>query len=265
MRNLKYKPTSPIENPLVAKEDVEKMRAYYFNDAPYNLKYLLEKRLGWMNNFIKNDDVGVEFGSGTGFSKLFIKCRNFKITDLNSYEWLDESGINVLQTPYENNSLDFVLVSNLIYTLPQPLLFFKEMERILKPEGVVIIHEVNASWSMRKIIKMRKHEGFDFSHDVYALDTPSSRIEINPNAAIPRLLFDRINDFEKQIPSFKIVYSGFSEFLLLLNSGGLASPTKYMRLPKFLLKLVNTVDKILIRLAPQTFALQRQIVIQKTK
>lgn len=265
MRNLKYKPTSPIENPMVTKEDVAKMRAYYFNDAPYNLKFLLEKRFGWMNNFIKIDDYGVEFGSGSGFSKLFIKCRNFKITDINQYDWLDESEINVLRTPYENNSLDFVIVSNLVYTLPQPMLFFDEMARILKPNGVVILHEINASWSMRKIIKVRKQDGYDFTQNVFDPKNSTIPSELKVNAAIPRLLFDKSGQFETRVPAFKIVYSGFSEFLLLLNSGGLASPTKYMRLPKFLLKLVNSVDKFLIKIAPQTFALQRQIVIQKNK
>ncbi|MDI1233627.1 MAG: class I SAM-dependent methyltransferase [bacterium] len=263
MRNLKYKPTSPIEHPLISKEDVAKMRAYYFNEDSSNLKFLLEKRYGWMNNFIKNDDIGVEFGSGTGFSKLFIKCRNFKITDINDYEWLDESGIDVTNSPYQSNSLDFVLVSNLIYTLPIPQLFFKEMERILRPGGVVIIHEVNASWSMRRIVKVRKHEGYDFTYKAFENATTHSHANNSINIAIPRLLFDHKNIFESKVPAFKIVYSGFSEFLILLNSGGLSTQTKFLRLPRFLLKLVNKVDKILIKITPQTFALQRQIVIQK--
>ena len=29
-----------------------------------NLRYLLEQRFKWMNKFIKEDDEGIEFGSG---------------------------------------------------------------------------------------------------------------------------------------------------------------------------------------------------------
>ena len=36
-----------------------------------NLRFLLKKRFDWMNDFIKNDDFGVELGSGPGFSKHF--------------------------------------------------------------------------------------------------------------------------------------------------------------------------------------------------
>ena len=54
-----------------------------------NLRFLLKKRFDWMNDFIKNDDFGVELGSGPGFSKEFIKNKNFKISDLSDNNHLD--------------------------------------------------------------------------------------------------------------------------------------------------------------------------------
>ncbi len=260
MRNLIYKPTSNSDSRPMREDDVAEMRAYYFKNESSNLKFLLEKRFGWMNNFIKNEDNGIELGSGTGLSKLFIKCRHFRITDLNNNEWLDDKNIDALGTPYENDSLDFVIVSNLIYTISEPMKFFKEMNRILKPGGVVIIHEINASWSMRKLIQVMNKAGYDFTTKVFEEHLLSNDFE---NIAVPRLLFDSKKLFEQNVSEFKIVYSGFSEFLLLINSGGLATKKKHVRMPKFLLRLVNLVDKILIGIAPQTFALQRQIVIQK--
>ena len=42
-----------------------------------------------MNNFIKDDDVGIEEGSGAGFAKDFIKNSNLKLTDLGDDDHLD--------------------------------------------------------------------------------------------------------------------------------------------------------------------------------
>ena len=44
-----------------------------------NLKALLHERFDWMNEYIKDGDVGIEVGAAAGFSKKFIKCKNFKI------------------------------------------------------------------------------------------------------------------------------------------------------------------------------------------
>ena len=43
-----------------------------------NLKFLLKERFDWMNNFIKENEVGIEVGSGAGFAKYFINNKNFK-------------------------------------------------------------------------------------------------------------------------------------------------------------------------------------------
>lgn len=265
MRNYKYKPASHNENRMKHEGDVAKARAYYFSDAPLNLKYLLEKRFSWMNNFIHHDNTGIEVGCGTGLSKLFIKCRDYSITDYANNEWLDTKMVDALNTPYTDNSLDFVVSSNMIHHVPYPTKFFKEMYRILKPGGVVIIQEINASWCMRRILKLMRHEGYDFTIDVF----DENLICTDPddlwsaNCGIPNLLFDDKEKFKKHIPFFDIVHSGYSELFLFLNSGGVIAKTKCIRLPKFLLKLVNGIDNLLVKISPSTFALQRQIVLKK--
>lgn len=130
-----YKQSSHGKNRMKQEGDVAKARDYFFSNAPLNLKYLLEKRFGWMNNFLKNEDSGIEVGCGTGLSKLFIKCRNYRITDYADNEWLDDKMVDALNTPYENESLNFVISSNMIHHVPYPIKFFKEMHRILKQIG----------------------------------------------------------------------------------------------------------------------------------
>ena len=58
-----------------------------------NLYSLLKERFEWMNKFINFDDKGIEVGSAAGFSKRFIKCRNFKISDFSNHDHLDFKNI----------------------------------------------------------------------------------------------------------------------------------------------------------------------------
>ena len=83
------------------------------------------------------------------------------------------------------------------------------------------------------------------------------------NCAIPNLLFDNLKDFKNKIPGFNVEYTGFSEFLLFINSGGVISKTKYIPLPISILKMIKLIDNVLCRMSPSFFALQRQIVLIK--
>ncbi len=265
-KTYQYKPQSHGENRMKQEGDVAKARDYYFGGAPLNLKFLLEKRFGWMNEFIKNEDTGIEVGCGTGLSKLFIKCRNYRITDYANNEWLDDKMVDALNTPYTDNSLDFVVSSNMIHHVPYPTEFFEEMNRILKPNGVLIIQEINCSWAMRRVLKLMRHEGYDYTINVFDknLICTDPNDLWSANCAIPNLLFDDKTKFQQHFPYFNIEKISFSELFLFLNSGGVIAKTKCLRLPRFMLRFVNFIDKLLVGISPNTFALQRQIVLRKT-
>ena len=49
-----------------------------------NLYSLLDERFKWMNSFINENDKGIEVGAAAGYSKKFIKSKNFKISDYKS-------------------------------------------------------------------------------------------------------------------------------------------------------------------------------------
>ena len=42
-------------------------RETYYSGKYNNVKFLLSKRFGWMNQFIKDSEHGIEVGSGAGF------------------------------------------------------------------------------------------------------------------------------------------------------------------------------------------------------
>ena len=73
---------SSDENRMKSIANTKIARELYYSSDSQNVKFLLQKRFTWMNEFIKENDVGIEVGSGAGFSKDFIKNKNFKLTDL---------------------------------------------------------------------------------------------------------------------------------------------------------------------------------------
>jgi len=79
-------------------------RETYYSSKSNNVKFLLSKRFGWMNKFIKETEHGIEVGSGAGFSKDFIKNKNFKLTDLGNDEHLDYKNIDAQNTDFETDS-----------------------------------------------------------------------------------------------------------------------------------------------------------------
>jgi len=85
------------------------------------------------------------------------------------------------------------------------------------------------------------------------------------NIAIPHLLFDDKNVFEKNLDAyFKIEYEKLSECFVFINSGGVCSKTFYIPLNKFFLNILYKIDNILIKIFPRMFAMGRHLVLKKT-
>lgn len=245
--------------------DVVKARKSYFLKHSFNLEYLLCNRYSWMNEYVKKDDRGVEMGAGTGVSRFFINTKFLLLTDFSHHEWLDIKNVDALHTPFDDCSYDYVVASNMIHHVPQPVKFLKEMDRILKPEGLLLIQDINASFFMRLILRFMRHEGYDFDVDVF----DSSQICTDPNdlwsanCAISNLLFDKQEKFEKKIPFFKILKHDYSEFLIFLNSGGVIAKTFYVPLNFPILRILDKVDNFLVNTCPHLFALQTRVVLKK--
>jgi len=218
-----------------------------------------------MNEFIKPGSRGMEVGAGAGLSKLFIKSDNFLLTDYAPNDWLDVKNVDALKTPFHNGEFDFVVSSNMIHHVPYPTQFFEEIRRILKPGGVLLIQEINASFFMRLVLRLMRHEGY--SYDVNVFDANQICTDENDlwsaNCAIPNLLFDDMRAFQAHFPYFKVEKTGFSEFFLLLNSGGVISKSPFIPLPLFVLYGIQWIDSVLTRTFPGIFAMQRQLVLRK--
>ena len=111
-----------------------------------------------------------------------------------------------------------------------------------------------------------KHEGFDFTVNVWDEKKPKSDEEDlwAGNIAVSNLIFDDKKNFSKHLGSyFKIKHEKLVECLIFFNSGGVTSKTFCLPMNNFFLKLINVIDKILIKLLPNIFASGRQIVLEK--
>ena len=263
VKKIKFK---SYENKMRTVANTEKAIKIFNLNKSRNLRYLLEQRFTWMNRFIKSEDVGIEFGSGAGFAKHFIKNNNFKMSDLSNDNHLDYKGVDAQSTDFPENTFNYIIASNMIHHIPYPIKFFREMFRILKKDGKLIIFESYCSVVFQLITIIMKHEGFDFTKDVWDEKIPKSdeKDAWAGNIAVPHLIFDDKSIFEKELGNlYSIDYEELTECLIFLNSGGVTSKTFHIPLPLVLLKLTNYIDKFLIKFFPKIFGMGRRIVLRK--
>jgi len=252
------------ENRMKSEGDVNSSLNHF--DKNKNLQVLLNQRFKWMNNFIKENNKGLEVGADAGFSKNFIRCKDFKISDFSDHTHLDYKKIDAQNTGFEKDKFDFVISSNMIHHLPFPVTFFKEMHRILKIKGRLIIFDAHCSFLLQLILILMKHEGFDFTKNVWSETEPATdKNDLwSGNSAIPYLIFNNNEKFKEKLgDKFKILHLERCECFLFLNSGGVTSKTFYIPLSNTFLKLIILFDKLLCRFFPKIFALGYKIVLEK--
>ena len=257
---------SSEENKMDSIANTKNARDLYYSAKYPNVKFLLEKRFSWMNNFIQDKDIGIEVGSGAGFTKDFIHNKNFKLTDLGQDEHLDFKDIDAQNTGFQKESFDFVIASNMIHHISFPMKFFREMNRILKKNGKLIIFESHCSIMFQIATTIMKHEGFDFTLNVWDEENPKSNENDawHGNIAVPHLIFDDREGFQENLGNFfSIEYDKFTECLIFLNSGGVTSKTKCIPMNRFFLNILHLVDKILVKFFPNFFCMGRRIVLKK--
>tara|TARA_B100001057_G_scaffold50866_1_gene45279 strand:- start:3388 stop:4197 length:810 start_codon:yes stop_codon:yes gene_type:complete len=257
---------SSDENKMNSIANTKIARDLYYSAKYPNVKFLLDKRFSWMNSFIKDNEVGIEVGSGAGFSKDFIKNKNFKLTDLGNDEHLDFKNIDAQNTSFQNESFNYVIASNMIHHIPFPIKFFKEMNRILKKNGKLIIFESYCSIIFQIVTMIMKHEGFDFTLNVW--DEKIAKSDENNawhgNIAVPHLIFDDKDKFNNNLGNlFTVDYEKLVECLIFLNSGGVTSKTKCIPMNKFFLNILHSIDKVLVKFFPNFFCMGRRIVLKK--
>jgi SAM-dependent methyltransferase len=245
--------------------DLAEARRRYLERPTRNLRHLLRRRYEWLNEHIDPaHHDGVELAAGMGVARDHVRARSFQLTDVAHGDWLDLGGVDATATPFDDDQFDFVVIQNGIHHLAQPIRLFDEAARILRPGGVLLVQDVKCSLLQRALARLTRVEGYSYEVDVFDPDAiltdPASPWEANN--AVPDLLFDDIDRFHREVPAFEVVSQRYGECLVFLNSGGVTHKTISIPLPAPGLALIDAIDRVLTRLAPSIFALQRSVVLR---
>ncbi|MBP6749167.1 MAG: class I SAM-dependent methyltransferase [Xanthomonadaceae bacterium] len=258
-----YFPTHE-ENRFEHEGDVARAREYFLAHRPRNLEYLLRKRYDWMNAHLRPGMRVVEFGAGSGLSKEFIRHEGFRITDVEPRPWTDDVA-DAMNPPYPDGSIDAAIFSHMIHHLTNPARFFASVHRMLAPNGLVLIQELNTSFMLKLALRAMRHEGWSYDIDVFDPNVVANdpRDPWSANCAIPELMFENEDEFERRIPGFRIEKNELNECFVFLASGGVVVRAKTVELPMFALRAIDALDGALVKMMPSVFAMGRSVVLRK--
>lgn len=230
-----------------------------------NLDFLLRFRYEWMNRYLVPDSVIIEVGAGAGFSPLYLTQRPI-LTDAVDNPWIDKF-IDATNMAIEDGSVDVLIASHNIHHFYSPYKFFKECERVLKDDGIILIQEINTSLLMRALLRLLRHEGWSYNVNVFdEHEVVNDKSDLwSANCAAPELMFSNIYEFERVFTSLKVELNEPCECMIFPISGGVISKTKVPELPRFILNGVLVLDRLLVKLSPNLFAMGRRVVILKRK
>lgn len=247
--------------------NVAAARAYFLTGKNRVLYHLIERRFSWMNKYIRPLDRAVlELGCGAGLSKGFIKNQYLILTDVAQKEWVDRQ-MDALHMDVTDESLDVIICSHMIHHIAKPAEFLEKAGKKLKPGGRIIIQEIYAGTLMKLVLRAMRHEGWSELVDVYNRENVCNEASDpwSANCAIPKLLFFRnVDRFLREFPIYRILKRQRNECLLFLLSGGVIAKTFYLPVGDRAVGLIEKIDRMLIRAAPEFFSCGCSVVLEKT-
>lgn len=179
---------------------------------------------GWYRMIIENiakDGLTLEIGAGGGNLKGYYP--NLIASDYTYCEWLDVV-LDAQELPCKDNSLENIVVVDVLHHLEYPLLFLQEAQRVLKNNGRLIMLEPYISPFSYLIYNYLHEEDVDFKVDLFNQERTASRIQKKPfdgNSAIPTIIFFKgIKKFKQKYPYFQIVKQKLLSTILYPLSGG---------------------------------------------
>tara|TARA_B100000780_G_scaffold261974_1_gene214764 strand:+ start:1372 stop:2178 length:807 start_codon:yes stop_codon:yes gene_type:complete len=251
----------------IKEPDIYLSRKKIFQSQDKNLLYLINSRFLWMKKFIKNKKIIIELGSGNGCVKKVLKNKKIILTDIVKYKWIDKK-VDMINLDLDKklvNKVDVFIINHSLHHSANPALSIQNMSKFLKKDGLILLNEPETSFMLKLIQMLLDDESWSLKANVFNKKKKIFKSS-NPwvsNTAIAQLLFKDKKKFEKKFPQYAIEKNQLSEFLIFLNSGGLSSNFFHFKLNNFFLKIVDSIDKILIYLFPSIFALNRSVVLRK--
>ena len=200
----------------------------------------------------------LELGGGSGNLKEFFP--DTISSDILFASWLD-AVLNAHSLPFRDESLDNIVLFDVLHHLVEPACFFFEAERVLRPKGKIILMEPYISWASFFIYQFLHSEGMVWDTDPF--QKRSSARKKNPfsgNQAIPTLIFEKYRGkFSEKFSRLKIIREEKMDFVVYPLSGGFHNPSlcplSLYPFFEYLEKLLNPLDRV--------FAFRLFVVIEK--
>lgn len=230
---------------------------------PPNLDFLLTRRTEILRRFLKPGGKILELGAGLGVTRLYVTGLDLISTDVVPRPWTD-AVVDAQKIPYPDASFDGVLAMNVLHHVPHPKTALRELCRVLRPGGTMVVVEPHASLVLRAAIALTGHEYIDGSVDPYGIESCQTRPDkpVGGNNIIGDLLFNDMARFQEEFPGLTVVHHRLVECLTFLNSGGVGFRVPSVPLPRALLRLEGVLDDLLCRVSG-VFPMCRELVFRK--
>jgi SAM-dependent methyltransferase len=160
----------------------------------------------------------LEIGSGGGF----IKKLNPDVITSDILEGVDcDMTFSADSLPFEESSLDAILMIDVLHHLPDAGKFFSESQRVLKAGGKIIMIEPANTLFSRFIYRNIHHENFDPGSKEWAFESTGPLS--GANGALPWIIFKRdYQIFKTRFPDLSLVSIDYHTPFAYLVSGGLS-------------------------------------------
>jgi len=182
----------------------------------------------------------LELGGGSGNLNDFLP--EAITSDIVFAPWLD-AVIDAHAIPFKEESLDNIVLFDVLHHLAAPAVFFHEVERVLRPKGRAIMMEPYVSWLSYPVYRFLHAEGMKWNTDPFLDQSSEGKEPFEGNQAIPTLLFEKYRE------RFLMLFSGLNvireqklDSLIYPLSGGFHQPSLC---PLFLWRFLEGLERLL--------------------
>jgi SAM-dependent methyltransferase len=199
----------------------------------------------------------LELGGGSGNLKDFLP--EAITSDVVFEPWLD-AVMDAHAIPFKEESLDNVVLFDVLHHLAAPVVFFHEVERVLKPEGRAVMMEPYVSWLSYPVYRFLHAEGMEWDTDPFHDQSSKKKEPFAGNQAIPTLLFEKHRkELLMLFPRLHVIGEQKLDTLIYPLSGGFHQPSFC---PLFLWGFLERLERLLNRVG-RFMAFRLFIVLEK--
>jgi SAM-dependent methyltransferase len=165
------------------------------------------------------DGRTIEIGGGIG--NLKHRLTEVIATDIQYAPWLD-CVADAQRLPFAEGCAANIVMVDVLHHLQFPVVFFREVARVLRPGGRVLMVEPAITWGSSLFYRLLHHEPVRTSAEVLGDGNPDPRRNpYDSNQAIPTLLATRDRDrFHRLFPTLRITSMQWFSFAAYPLSGG---------------------------------------------